>query len=64
VGSTLTTDAWSDRVSALPASLRTQAHRIDELVIGAQGAAIGRVAGSRAEQAALESFVHGVHGAM
>jgi len=33
VGSTLTTDAWSDRVSALPASLQTQAHRIDELVI-------------------------------
>jgi hypothetical protein len=64
VGTTLTSDAWSDRVSALPPGLQGQAHRLDELVIGAQGDVVGNVAGARAEQAAFESFVSGVHGAM
>ncbi len=64
VGAALTANAWSDRVSALPPALRGQAHRLDELVIGGQGQVVGRLAGPRAERAALESFVHGVHGAM
>lgn len=41
VGSTLTTDAWSDRVSALPASLQTQARRVDKPVIDGRA---GRIA--------------------
>jgi EmrB/QacA subfamily drug resistance transporter len=64
VGATLTSNAWSDKVSALPAGVQAQAHRLDELVIGGQGGVVGRIAGPEAEHAALESFVHGVHGAM
>jgi EmrB/QacA subfamily drug resistance transporter len=64
VGSTLAVNAWTDRTAALPAPLRAQAQRLDELVIGGQGRVIGRIAGPRAERAALESFVQGVHGAM
>jgi EmrB/QacA subfamily drug resistance transporter len=64
VGAALTTDAWADKTSSLSPALQAQAHRLDELVIGAQGAVVGRIAGPQAEQAALESFVHGVHGAM
>ena len=64
VGATLTVNAWTERTAALPAGLRAQAARLDELVIGGQGQVVGRLAGPRARQAALESFVHGVHGAM
>jgi len=64
VGATLTENAWSDKVSRLPAVLQAQAHRLDELVVGGQGRVVGRIAGPRAQQASLEAFVHGVHGAM
>jgi EmrB/QacA subfamily drug resistance transporter len=64
VGAALASDLWSQKISRLPPALQAQAHRLDELVLGAQGGIIGRLAGPRAERAALESFVHGVHGAM
>jgi EmrB/QacA subfamily drug resistance transporter len=64
VGATLTSRAWSDRIAGLPADLHARAQAAEQLVIGGQGRAIGRVAGPAAERAALESFVTGVHGAM
>jgi EmrB/QacA subfamily drug resistance transporter len=64
VGATLASRAWSERIASLPADLHARAQAAEQLVIGAQGRAIGRVAGPAAERAALESFVDGVHGAM
>ena len=43
---------------------RTPASGLEELVIGAQGRVVGRIAGPVAQQNALEAFVHGVQGAM
>ena len=64
VGATLATRQWESDVASLPAAVRGRAPGLEELVIGAQGQIVGRIAGPVAQQNAFESFVTGVQGAM
>ena len=64
VAATLTRSAWHDGLAQLPAATRAAAEPLTGLVLGGQGKAIAALAGPQAQAAALESFVHGVRGAM
>jgi EmrB/QacA subfamily drug resistance transporter len=64
VAATLATRQWEDDLSTLSPALQARGQAAEELVIGGQGRVIGRIAGPAAQNSALESFVHGVQGAM
>jgi Na+/melibiose symporter-like transporter len=64
VGATLTSRQWESDVAALPPAARAPAAGLEDLVIGAQGRVVGRIAGPAAQQHALEAFVSGLQGAM
>jgi EmrB/QacA subfamily drug resistance transporter len=64
VGATLASRQWESDVAALPPAARAPASGLEDLVIGAQGRVVGRIAGPVAQQNALEAFVTGVQGAM
>ena len=64
IGASLTRSRWSDDLSALPAATQGKLAGARELVLGGQGAVVGRIAGPQAQAAALDAFVHGVKGAM
>ena len=64
VAATLTRDAWHEGLAQLPAATRAAAEPLTGLVLGGQGGPIAALAGPQAQAAALESFVHGVSGAM
>jgi EmrB/QacA subfamily drug resistance transporter len=55
---------WADHIAALPAPLHSQAARLEQLVVGAQGRLIAQVAGPQARVAALDSFTSGMQAAM
>jgi EmrB/QacA subfamily drug resistance transporter len=64
VAATLTRSAWQEGLAQLPAATRAAAEPLTALVLGGQGGPIAALAGPQAQAAALESFVHGVSGAM
>ncbi len=64
LGAGLTRSRWSDNLAALPADVQGKLGGARELVIGGQGAAVGRIAGPEAQAAAANAFVHGVSGAL
>jgi hypothetical protein len=64
VAATLTCSAWHQGLAQLPAATRAAAEPLTGFVLGGQGGPIAALAGPQAQAAALESFVHGVSGAM
>jgi DHA2 family multidrug resistance protein-like MFS transporter len=72
IGAALTTSQWEDKLHGLNAPATAHSDKVEQLVIGGQGDLIGKAvsqaagstAGQAAQSAALESFVHGVQGAM
>jgi MFS transporter, DHA2 family, multidrug resistance protein len=64
VAAMLTRSAWHQGLAQLPAATRAAAAPLTGLVLGGQGEPIAALAGPQARAAALESFVHGVSGAM
>jgi EmrB/QacA subfamily drug resistance transporter len=65
IGTTLSASSWSDRISSLPTALQAHATALTPLVQGGQGARILAITHSpAAKTAALDSFVHGVQGAL
>jgi EmrB/QacA subfamily drug resistance transporter len=64
LGAALTRSSWNDRLATLPAAVQSKLGGAGELVIGGQGAAVGRIAGPQAQAAAAAAFVHGVNGAL
>ena len=61
VAATVASSHWADNA---PASLHASAGRFDSLVVGGQVAQIGKLAGSSAQIAASDAFIHGVTTAM
>lgn len=55
------TSAWSERVAALPASVRPEAESLVQRVAGAEGRAVGRAVGPQATEPAFEAFMAGLH---
>jgi EmrB/QacA subfamily drug resistance transporter len=55
---------WNEYLATLPAPLRAQAGPLASLADGGQVAAIGRLAGPGARQAASSAFMSGFHAAM
>jgi EmrB/QacA subfamily drug resistance transporter len=65
IGTTLSASSWSDRISSLPTALQAHAEALTPLVQGGQGARILAITHNpAAKTAALDSFVHGVQGAL
>jgi EmrB/QacA subfamily drug resistance transporter len=64
IGAALTVSQWEDKLNGLNAPAAAHSDKIEQLVIGGQGDLIGKFGGPAAQTAALESFVHGVQGAM
>jgi hypothetical protein len=64
IGAALTVSQWEDKLNGLNAPAAAHSDKIEQLVIGGQGDLIGKFGGQAAQTAALESFVHGVQGAM
>lgn len=64
IAATLARNDWQDKLALLAPAARGQAEQLTGLVLGGQGKAIAALAGPQAQAAALESFVHGVRGAM
>ena len=65
IGTTLSASSWTDRISSLPAALQAHAAALTPLVQGGQGARILAITHDpAAKTAALDSFVHGVQGAL
>jgi EmrB/QacA subfamily drug resistance transporter len=65
IGTTLASSSWSDKIAGLSPSLHAQAERLTPLVQGGQGQKILSITHNPVAQAnALESFVHGVRGAL
>ena len=64
LGAALTRSRWSDNLAALPVDVRGKLGDARELVLGGQGAAVGRIAGPDGQAAAANAFVHGVSGAL
>jgi hypothetical protein len=55
---------WQHRLSLLPPAVHAKAAHVSALVLGGEGKAIAAIAGRPAEIAGLESFVHGLRGAL
>ena len=64
VGATLARNDWQQQLALLAPAARARAEQLTALVLGGQGKAVAALAGPQAQAAALESFVHGVRGAM
>jgi EmrB/QacA subfamily drug resistance transporter len=65
IGTTLSANSWTGRISSLPAALQAHAASLTPLVQGGQGTRILAITHSpAAKTAALDSFVHGVQGAL
>jgi hypothetical protein len=65
IGTTLSASSWTDRISSLPTALQAHAAALTPLVQGGQGARILAITHDpAAKTAALDSFVHGVQGAL
>ncbi len=54
---------WKTHVASLPTALQAKAAGLEQLVVGGQGALVGRIAGEPAHAAASKAFVNGMHGA-
>jgi EmrB/QacA subfamily drug resistance transporter len=54
---------WKSHVATLPAAAQAKAAALEQLVVGGQGALVGRLAGPEAHAAASTAFVNGMHGA-
>jgi EmrB/QacA subfamily drug resistance transporter len=64
VAAALARTDWEHRLSLLAPAAQAKAAHVSALVLGGQGRAIAAVAGRPAEIAGLESFVHGLRGAL
>lgn len=64
VGASLAGSRWTANLHALPADAQAKLGHARDLVVGGQGAVIGRIAGAPAQEAASNAFVHGMRGAM
>ncbi len=65
IGSTLASNAWSDKIANLPPGLHSKAEQLVPLVQGGRGNVVERLTGSSKLSAdALQSFMHGVHAAL
>ena len=65
IGTTLASNAWSDKIANLPPAQHAAAERLVPLVQGGRGNVIERITGSHPAGAnALDSFMHGVHFAL
>jgi EmrB/QacA subfamily drug resistance transporter len=64
VGSAVAVDRWHERAASLPEAIRAGAGRLNELVVGGQVRAVGRIAGPQAADDAAHAFVGGVRAAM
>jgi hypothetical protein len=64
IAAALARSDWDHHLSQLPPATRTTATRLTALVVGGQGKLIAAVAGHQTQAAALDSFVHGLHGAL
>jgi EmrB/QacA subfamily drug resistance transporter len=62
IAATITRTDWHAHVSSLAPAART--NEVSTLVLGGRGSAIAALAGRPAAIAGLESFVHGLHGAL
>jgi MFS family permease len=61
---TLARADWHHQVSLLAPGTQAKATHLARLVLDGQGKVIGKLAGRPAQEAALESFVHGLQGAL
>jgi EmrB/QacA subfamily drug resistance transporter len=64
IAATLARADWHRQLSLLPPATRAKASHLTRLVLDGQGKVIGGLAGRPAQEAALESFVHGLRGAL
>jgi EmrB/QacA subfamily drug resistance transporter len=65
IGTTLSASSWTDHISGLPTAIQARAEALTPLVQGGQGARILAITHNpAAKTAALDSFVHGVQGAL
>ncbi len=64
LGASLTSSRWSDNLAALPTDVQSKLGDARDLVLGGQGAVVGRMAGPEAQTAAANAYVHGVSGAL
>jgi hypothetical protein len=64
VASILARADWSNQLTLLPPATQAEAANLTPLVLDGQGQAIGALAGTTAEAAALSSFVQGLRGAL
>jgi EmrB/QacA subfamily drug resistance transporter len=64
VAAALARTDWQHRLSLLAPAGHVKAAHLSTLVLGGQGKAIAAIAGRPAEIAGLESFVHGLRGAL
>jgi len=64
IAAALARSDWSHQLTQLPATSHTTLTRLTPFVVGGQGKLIAELAGQQARAAALESFVHGLDGAL
>jgi MFS family permease len=65
IGSTLASNAWSDKIAGLPPAQHARAEQLVPLVQGGRGNVVERLSGSsQLGSDALTSFMHGVHAAL
>jgi EmrB/QacA subfamily drug resistance transporter len=64
IAATLARTDWHRQLSLLPPATQAKATHLTRLVLDGQGKVIGGLAGRPAQEAALESFVHGLRGAL
>jgi EmrB/QacA subfamily drug resistance transporter len=64
VGASVASSHWSTFTQSAPAAERPKLTALGEAVVGGQARAIGKQAGTAAQDAAASSFVHGLNAAM
>jgi EmrB/QacA subfamily drug resistance transporter len=64
IAATLARADWQHKLPLLAPAAQAKAGHLTALVLGGQGKAIASLAGRPAERAGLESFVHGLRGAL
>jgi DHA2 family multidrug resistance protein-like MFS transporter len=64
IAATLGRADWEHKLPLLAPAAQAKAGHLTSLVLGGQGKAIATLAGRPAETAGLESFVHGLRGAL
>jgi Na+/melibiose symporter-like transporter len=64
IAATLSRADWQHQLSLLAPATQAKANELAALVLGGQGSAIAALAGPPAAMAGLDSFVHGLHGAL